>query len=56
MTALSRIIGTRKDNGDGTFQYIGGNKYVSDDIKNLTYTQLDYLQEGLEEYVKPEKG
>lgn len=56
MAALSRIIGTRKDNGDGTFQYIGGNKYVSDDIKNLTYTQLDYLQEGLEEYVKPEKG
>jgi hypothetical protein len=56
MAALSRIIGTRKDLGDGTFQYIGGNKYVSDDIKNLTYTQLDYLQEGLEEYVKPEKG
>lgn len=56
MAALSRIIGTRKDNGDGTFQYIGGNKYISDDIKNLTYTQLDYLQEDLEEYIKPEKG
>jgi len=43
MAALSRIIGTRKDNDDGTYQYVGGNKYVSDEIKNLAYVQLEYL-------------